>query len=148
MVMENRNGRKFFYISQRDGDKVRKVYAGCGDAGRAAQLAFECRRDQRLAVRDWLRDAATKFAILDAIDAELAVGLAAILFAQFGIRLDARAARRINRKQEAMIMEETVREINLTPDEREMWQQSQTKLRRVCTRSVRTRKGRSNTIRH
>lgn len=123
MPWVDRNGRKYFYFTPRQDNKIRKIYVGCGDAGRAAELALECRRDQRRAVRDWLRNAATKFEELDKIDAELTVGLAAVLFAECGIGLDARAARRINRKQKEMVMEETVREINLTPAEREMWQQ-------------------------
>lgn len=122
MGWEDRNGRKYFYLSQRNGHKVRKVYVGCGEAGRAAELALECRQEAKNRPRDWLREAVRKFTPLDAIDAELTVGLAAVLFAVWGILLDARAARRIVRKQEEMVREETVREIHLTPDEREIWQ--------------------------
>lgn len=123
MAWEERKGRKYFYVSQREGDKVFKAYAGHGDAGRAAELAMECRRERRELVRNWLRDATTSFAELDAIDAEVAVGLAAVLFAKQGVRMDARAARRISRKQGELVMEATVREIRLTPVEREQWQQ-------------------------
>ena len=87
MGWEIRNGRRYYYQSQRDGDKVRKIYVGSGDVGRAAELALECRREQQQRVRDWLRLATTKFAELDAIDAEVAVGRAAILYAQYGILL-------------------------------------------------------------
>lgn len=123
MAWEERKGRKYYYMSQRDGDKVHKVYAGCGEAGRAAELAFECRREAKNRPRDWLREAARKFTPLDVIDAELAVGLAAILFAQYGIRMDTRAARRINRRRRDQIMEGTVCETPLTPKEQETWQQ-------------------------
>ncbi|MBC7818269.1 MAG: hypothetical protein IAG10_15390, partial [Planctomycetaceae bacterium] len=123
MAWEDRNGRKYFYLSQREGNKIRKIYFGCGEAGRAAELALECRREAKNRPRDWLREAARKFAELDAIDAELAVGLVAILFAQYGIRMDTRAARRINRRRRGdQIKEGTVCETSLTPKEQETWQ--------------------------
>ena len=122
MGWETRNGRRYFYKTQRDGHQVRKIYVGTGDVGRAAELAMECRRERRELVRSWLREAATKFAELDAIDAEVAVGLAAVLFTQHGVRMDARAARRIHRKQGGVAMGQTVREIRLTPVEQEQWQ--------------------------
>jgi len=122
MGWETRNGRRYFYKTQRDGHQVRKIYVGTGDVGRAAELALECRRERRDLVRSWLREAAQKFAELDAIDAELAVGMAAVLFTQHGVRMDARAARRIHRKQGGVAMGQTVREIRLTPVEQEQWQ--------------------------
>lgn len=87
MGWELRKGRRYYYTSQRDGNKVRKIYAGCGDAGRAAELALECRREVKNRPRDWLREAVRKFTPLDVIDAELTVGLAAVLLAERGIRL-------------------------------------------------------------
>ena len=123
MGWETRNGRRYFYKTQRDGHQVRKIYVGTGDVGRAAELAVECRRERRELVRSWLREAAQKFAELDAIDAELAVGVAAVLFAAHGIRLDTRAARRINRKHGETVMAGNVRETPLSPEERETWQE-------------------------
>ena len=122
MGWETRNGRRYFYKTQRDGHQVRKIYVGTGDVGRAAELAVECRRERRELVRSWLREAAQKFAELDAIDAEVAVGMAAVLFTQHGVRMDSRAARRIHRKQGEVAMGQTVREIRLTPVEQEQWQ--------------------------
>ena len=122
MGWETRNGRRYFYKCQRDGHQVRKIYVGTGDVGRAAELALECRRERRDLVRQWLHEADHKFAELDAIDAELAVGLAAVLFTQHGVRMDSRAARRIHRKQGEVAMGQTVREIRLTPVEQEQWQ--------------------------
>ena len=123
MAWETRNGRRFFYISQRDGGQVRKVYVGTGDVGRAAELAIELRRERQQRVRDWLHLATTKFAELDAIDAEVAVGLSAILYAEHGIRLDARAARRILRKNEKSTTEGPIGEPTLSPGVQTMWHQ-------------------------
>lgn len=123
MGWETRNGRRYFYKCQRDGHQVRKIYVGTGDVGRAAELALECRRERRDWIRQWLHEADHKFAELDAIDAELAVGVAAVLFAAHGIRLDTRAARRINRKHGETVMAGNVRETPLSPEERETWQE-------------------------
>ena len=46
MSWETRKGRRYFYNSVRDGGKIRKVYVGCGDAGRAAELALDMRRER------------------------------------------------------------------------------------------------------
>ena len=123
MGWETRNGRRYFYKCQRDGHQVRKIYVGTGDVGRAAELAMECRRERRDLVRQWLRQATHKFAELDAIDAELAVGLAAVLFAEHGVRVDSRAARRIVRNKGGLDMEGAVGKTTLSHDERETWQQ-------------------------
>ena len=123
MAWETRNGRRFFYISQRDGGQVRKIYVGSGDVGRAAELALECRREQQQRVRDWLHLATTKFAELDAIDGELAVGLAAILYAECGILLNARAARRILRRKENAVTEGPVGEPTLPSEDHATWLQ-------------------------
>ena len=123
MTWESRNGRRYFYRSQRDGAQVRKIYVGAGDAGRAAELAIDLRREQRQRVRDWLHQTALTFEELDAIDAELAVGLAAVLFARFGQTMDARAARRTARKQGASVMESAYCDPPLSPSEQETWRQ-------------------------
>ena len=123
MGWETRNGRRYFYKCQRDGHQVRKIYVGTGDVGRAAELAMECRRERRDLVRSWLREAATKFAELDAIDAELAVGLAAVLFAEHEVRMDSRAACRIVRNKEGFDMEGAVSETTLSPEQRAKWRQ-------------------------
>ena len=121
MSWETRNGRRYFYRSVRDGAKVRKVYVGSGDAGRAAELVNEMRREQEQQVRDWLHQAAQSFDELDAIDAELALGLSAVLFARFGLRMDARAARRTARKQGDFAMTVAICDSPLSPDELETW---------------------------
>ena len=123
MTWESRNGRRYFYRSQRDGAQVRKIYVGAGDAGRAAELAIDLRREQRQGVRDWLHQTAQTFAELDAIDAELAVGLAAVLYARYGQTMDARAARRTARKQGAFVMESAYCDPPLSPTEQETWRQ-------------------------
>ncbi len=123
MAWETRDNRPYFYRSVRDGATVHKVYVGTGDAGRAAELAIEMRREREQEVRDWLHQATQSFDELDAIDAELAVGLSAVLFARFGLRMDVRAARRTARKQGDSAMKGAICDPPLSPGEKEIWQQ-------------------------
>ena len=123
MTWESRNGRRYFYRSQRDGAQVRKIYVGAGDAGRAAELANDLRREQRQRVRDWLHQTVHTLEELDAIDAELAVGLAAVLYARYGLRTDVRAARRTARKQGNSTMHGDHYGPPLSPSEQETWRQ-------------------------
>ena len=123
MAWETRKGQRYFYRSVRDGDIVHKVYVGCGDAGRAAELALDVRREQEQQVREWLSRATKTFAELDAIDAELAIGLAAELFTRFGLHMDVRAARRTIRKLGDLAMEGAICDPPLSPDENETWRQ-------------------------
>ena len=89
-----RNGRKYFYVSQRNGDKVRKIYIGGGDIGRAAELTLDVRKERQERVRTWLQETAATYAELDAIDAELVIELSAYLYATHGFVMDAQPARR------------------------------------------------------
>ena len=89
-----RNGRKYFYVSQRDGNKVRKIYIGGGDIGRAAELTLDVRKERQERVRTWLQETAATYAELDAIDAELVIELSAYLYATHGFVMDAQPARR------------------------------------------------------
>jgi transposase len=45
--LEKRNGRVYYYKSQRDGEKVRKVYVGAGEFAHEAAKLDEVKRRQR-----------------------------------------------------------------------------------------------------
>ena len=115
-----RNGRKYFYVSQREGDKVRKIYIGGGDIGRAAELTLEVRKERQERVRTWLRETAATYAELDAIDAELVIDLAAYLYATHGFLMNAHSARRTI-KSKGISMIESVRKVPLPPTELAKW---------------------------
>lgn len=115
-----RNGRKYFYVSQRDGNKVRKIYIGTGAIGRAAELAIDIRRDRQERVRTWLQETAETYAELDAIDAELVIDLAACLYATHGFLVDAQAARRTI-KTKGFNMIEGIPKVPLPPGELAKW---------------------------
>ena len=115
-----RNGRKYFYISQRDGNTVRKIYIGGGDIGRAAELTLDVRKERQERVRTWLAETAATYAELDAIDAELVIDLAACLYATHGFMMDAQSARRTI-KTKGFNMIEGVRKVPLPPTELARW---------------------------
>jgi len=115
-----RNGRKYFYISQRDGDKVRKIYIGTGAIGRAAELAIDIRKERQEQVRTWLTETAATYAELDAIDAELVIDLAAYLYATHGFVLNAQIARRVI-KSKGVSMIEGIPKVPLPPIELARW---------------------------
>ena len=94
MAWVNRNGHSYFYLSQRVGDRVRKIYVGKGDVARIAELSLAVRKEKRDAPREWLRKTEELYTQLDAIDARLTVEMSAILFARARISLDSRIARR------------------------------------------------------
>ena len=123
MALEIRNGRPCFYKAQRENGKVLKIYVGSGDVALAAALAHDIQKERQELIRNWLKEAANKFAELDRIDAELVVELAAFLYASLGFRLDAQAARRILKTKGTQTMEETARKIPLPPAEEATWLQ-------------------------
>ena len=115
-----RNGRKYFYVSQRDGDRVRKIYIGGGAIGRAAELAIDIRKDRQEQVRTWLAETAATHAELDAIDAELVIDLAAYLYATHGFVLNAQIARQVI-KSKVVSMIEGIPKVPLPPTELANW---------------------------
>lgn len=123
MAWEERNGRRYFYISQRDGNRVRRIYVGKGDVGKAAEITLAARKEQRELQRNWLRTLEDSFAAADLIDARLNVELAAVLLARAGIYLDVRISRTILRVNREPIMEERVREATMPLKELAAWEQ-------------------------
>jgi len=116
-----RNGRKYFYVSQRDGDKVRKIYIGGGDIGRAAELTLEVRKERQERVRTWLKETTATFNALDQLDTELVIELSAYMYASTGFHMDAQSARRVLKKQGAT-MPEFIPQIPLPATDKSTWQ--------------------------
>ena len=52
MGWETRHGRKYFYRSVRDGDRVRKRYFGAGFVGRRAARTYALRRAEQRAQKE------------------------------------------------------------------------------------------------
>lgn len=123
MSWVKRAGRRYFYKSQREGDRVRTIYVGKGAIGRMAELEMAMRKEVRELPRKWLKWAAEAFAKVDELDATLTVELSAVLFVRASIRLDARRARRILRTDKEKIMDEKNDENILPMNNPPTWQE-------------------------
>ena len=123
MAWVERNGHHYFYLSQRHGKRVRKIYVGQGDTAQVAELLLATRKEQRDAPREWLRKTAEIYTQLDVIDACMTLEMSAILFARARIHLDSRIARRTLLTIKGQKMAEQFAKEILPLEDENAWQQ-------------------------